>query len=71
MENRFNENLVLASLECNDPVIAAFQTLPGGARVVRQPLSPGHRNEFRAGLSPAFGRYFVIDGESPLSKIIL
>jgi hypothetical protein len=45
-------------------VIAAFQTLiPGGARVVRQPLSPGHRNELRAGLSPAFGRYFVIDGE--------
>ena len=64
MENRFNESLVLASLECNDPVIAAFQTLiPSGARVVRQTLSPGHRNEFRAGLSPAFGRYFVIDGE--------
>ena len=38
MENRFNENLVLVSLECNDPVIAAFQTLiPGGARVVRHP----------------------------------
>ena len=45
-------------------MIAAFQTLiPGVARVVRQPLSPGHRNEFRAGVSPAWGRYFVIDGE--------
>jgi hypothetical protein len=64
MENRFNENLVLVSLECNEPVITAFETLiPGVARVVRQPLSRGHRNEFGAGLAPAFGRYFVIDGE--------
>lgn len=64
MENRFNENIVLASLACNDPEIAAFQTLtPGGARVVRQPLRSRHRNQFRAGLSPVFGRYFVIDGE--------
>ena len=27
------------------------------------PLSPGHRNEFHAGLSQAFGRFLVIDGE--------
>ena len=27
------------------------------------PLSPGHRNEFHAGLQQAFGRYFVVDGE--------
>ena len=29
METPFNENLVLASLGCNDPVIIAFQTLSG------------------------------------------
>ena len=27
------------------------------------PLSPGHRNEFHAGLSQAFGKYLVVDGE--------
>jgi hypothetical protein len=64
MESPFNENLVLASLGCNDPVVAAFQTLvPGGACVTTSPLSPGYRNEFHAGLSQAFGKYLVLDGE--------
>ncbi len=64
METPFNENLVLASQGCTNPVIAAFQTLvPGGACVTTTPLSPGHRNEFHAGLSQAFGKYLVIDGE--------
>ena len=64
MESPFNENLVLASNGCNYPVIAAFQTLvSGGACVTTTPLSPGHRNEFHAGLEQAFGKYFVIDAE--------
>jgi hypothetical protein len=64
METPFNENLVLASLGCENPVIAAFQTLvPGGACVTTTPLSPGHRNEFHAGLQQAFGKYLVVDGE--------
>jgi len=64
METPFNENLVLASLGCNDPVISAFQTLvAGGNCVTTTPLSPGHRNEFHAGLQQAFGKYLVIDGE--------
>ena len=64
MESPFNENLVLASLGCTDPVIAAFQTLvPGGACVTTSPLTPGLRNEFHAGLSQAFGKYLVLDGE--------
>jgi hypothetical protein len=64
MESPFNENLVLASLGCTNPVIAAFQTLvPGGACVTTSPLTPGLRNEFHAGLSQAFGKYLVIDGE--------
>jgi hypothetical protein len=64
METPFNENLVLASLGCNDPVISAFQTLvPGGNCVSTVPLSPGHRNEFHAGLQQAFGKHLVIDGE--------
>jgi hypothetical protein len=64
METPFNENLVLASLGCNDPVINALQsTVPNGSCTTTAPLSPGHRNEFHAGLSQAFGRFLVIDGE--------
>ncbi|HTC35181.1 MAG TPA: TonB-dependent receptor [Bryobacteraceae bacterium] len=64
METPFNENLVLASLGCQDPVIAAFQSfVAGGQCVSTAPLSPGHRNEFHAGLSQAFGKYLVLDGE--------
>jgi hypothetical protein len=64
MESPFNENLVLASLGCNYPVISAFQTLvPGGACVTTTPLSPGHRNEFHVGLQQAFGKFLVVDAE--------
>jgi len=64
METPFNENLVLASLGCNDAAINALQsTVPGGACQSTTPLSPGHRNEFHAGLQQAFGRYLVVDGE--------
>ena len=64
METPFNENLVLASEGCNNPVINALQaTVPGGACQANTPLSPGHRNEFHAGLQQAFGKYLVIDGE--------
>jgi len=62
METPFNENLVLASLGCNDPVIVAFQTLTAPC-VTTVPLTPGHRNEFHAGLQQAFGKHLVIDGE--------
>ena len=66
METPFNENLILASTGCNDPVIFAIQSLiPNGACVSSTipPLSPGKRNEFHAGLEQAFGKYLVIDGE--------
>jgi hypothetical protein len=62
METPFNENLVLASYGCNDPVINAFQTTSTPC-ATNAPLTPGHRNEFHAGLQQAFGRYFVVDGE--------
>ncbi|MGA8233126.1 MAG: TonB-dependent receptor, partial [Candidatus Acidiferrales bacterium] len=66
MESPFNENLILASTGCNDPVIFAFQeSVPGGACVSSTipALSPGKRNEFHAGLEQAFGKYLIIDGE--------
>jgi Carboxypeptidase regulatory-like domain len=66
MESPFNENLILASTGCNDPVIFDLQTaVPGGACVSSTipALRPGKRNEFHAGLEQAFGKYLVIDGE--------
>ncbi len=64
METPFNENLVIASLGCLDPAIVAFQSFVAGAQCASQvPLIPGHRNEFHVGLSQAFGKYLVLDGE--------
>jgi Carboxypeptidase regulatory-like domain/TonB-dependent Receptor Plug Domain len=66
METPFNENLILASTGCNNQVIFDLQeSVPGGQCVSSSipALSPGHRNEFHAGLEQAFGKYLVIDGE--------
>jgi hypothetical protein len=61
METPFNENLVLASLGCNDPVVNAIMSTLGACSPV--PLISGRRNEFHAGLQQAFGRYLVVDAE--------
>jgi hypothetical protein len=63
METPFNENLVLSSLGCNDPVINALNATTIAPCVSTTPLGPGWRNEFHAGLQQAFGKYLVIDGE--------
>ncbi len=63
LETPFNENLVLASTGCNDSVVNALQSATQGYPCLTTPLSSGMRNEFHAGLSQAFGKYFVLDGE--------
>jgi len=63
LETPFNENLVLSSLGCSDPVVNAIMSSTVSPCVTTAPLSPGWRNEFHAGLSQAFGKYFVLDGE--------
>lgn len=63
LETPFNENLVLASLGCNDPVINDLSATLQGYPCLTSPLTPGHRNEFHAGLQQAFGRFLVIDAE--------
>jgi hypothetical protein len=63
METPFNENLILASNGCTDPVINALMASTISPCVSRTPLSPGTRNEFHAGLEQAFGKYLVVDGE--------
>lgn len=62
METPFNENLILASEGCTDPVISALMSTSTPC-VTNAPLSPGTRNEFHAGLQQAFGKYLVVDGE--------
>ena len=63
LETPFNENLVLSSEGCSNPVIAAIMASTISPCVSTVPLSPGWRNEFHAGLEQAFGRHFVLDGE--------
>lgn len=60
LETPFNENLVLASVGCNDAVL---NPLLGCAASGLNPLTPGWRNEFHAGIQQAFGRYLVFSGE--------
>jgi hypothetical protein len=60
LESPFNENLILSSLGCSNPVLAPllFCTAP-----VQNRLNPGYRNEFHAGIEQAFGKYLVFSGE--------
>ncbi len=65
-ETPFNENLVLSSEGCADPVLyAVFATLPAGNCVspTVTPFNPGFRNEFHAGIGQGFGRHVVFNGE--------
>ncbi len=63
METPFNENLILASNGCADPVISALMASTISPCVSTVPLKPGTRNEFHAGLEQAFSKYLVVDGE--------
>ena len=61
-ETPFNENLVLSSQGCLDPVIGAIFTQTYGY-CTPAPFNPGFRNEFHAGLSQSVGRHFVLSGD--------
>jgi hypothetical protein len=60
LETPFNENLIISSVGCANPVL---NPLLGCAASTPIPLSPGWRNEFHAGLEQAFGKYLVFSGE--------
>jgi hypothetical protein len=62
LESPFNENLVIASTGCGNPVIA-LMVPPPNIPCTGGPIQPGWRNEFHAGLQQAFGKYVVVDGE--------
>ena len=60
LETPFNENLVLSSIGCANPVLNPLLVCSSNAAT---PFSPGWRNEFHAGLQQALGRYLVFSGE--------
>jgi len=60
LETPFNENLIVASVGCDSPVL---NPLLGCASSSSTPLSPGWRNEFHAGVEQAFGKFLVFSGE--------
>ncbi|WP_158752398.1 TonB-dependent receptor [Acidobacterium sp. S8] len=60
LETPFNENLVLSSHGCVDPVLSPLLLCTPG---VSSNLPPGFRNEFHAGFQQAFGKNLVLSGE--------
>ena len=65
-ETPFNENLVLSSTGCADPVLyAIFATLSAGQCTAKgvTPFNPGFPNEFHAGVGQSLGRHFTFNGE--------
>jgi hypothetical protein len=60
LETPFNENLIVSSIGCSDPVLNPLLACSSNNLT---PLSPGYRNEFHAGLQQALGKHFVIDAE--------
>ncbi len=60
LESPFNENLILSSIGCSNPVLNPLLSCSAPRS---NPLSPGFRNEFHAGLEQAFGKYLVFSGE--------
>jgi len=60
LETPFNENLVLSSQGCSNPVLAPLLACNPG---VAGTLQPGFRNEFHANIQQAFGKHAVVSGE--------
>ncbi len=60
LETPFNENLILSSTGCANPVLNPLLVCVSDSAT---PFAPGWRNEFHAGLQQAFGKYLVFSGE--------
>lgn len=60
METPFNENLVLSSVGCANPVLNPLLLCSSNTFT---PIAPGRRNEYHAGIGQAFGRYVAVDAE--------
>jgi len=60
METPFNENLILSSQGCANPVLNPLLLCSSTGMTQ---LSPGTRNEYHAGVQQAFGKHLVFSGE--------
>ncbi|MGA7886988.1 MAG: TonB-dependent receptor [Acidobacteriaceae bacterium] len=60
LETPFNENLVLSSEGCLNSVLNPLLLCSAANS---EPLTPGTRNEYHAGLQQVIGRHFVLSGE--------
>jgi hypothetical protein len=60
-ETPFNENLVLSSQGCYDPVLYAIFSSIGPCTPAA--FNPGFRNEFHAGFQQSVGHHFVLNAE--------
>ena len=60
LETPFNENLIVASVGCDSPVLNPLLSCTSSSSTL---LGPGWRNEFHAGLQQAVGKYLVFSGE--------
>jgi hypothetical protein len=60
LETPFNENLVLSSQGCLNPVLSPLLLCTPG---VSGTLQPGFKNEFHVGFQQAAGKNFVLSGE--------
>jgi hypothetical protein len=60
METPFNENLILSSIGCANPVLNPLLLCSSTST---NPLSIGFRNEFHAGFEQAWKKYLVFSGE--------
>ena len=68
LETPFNENLILSSTGCSNPVLGPQDGISGTGLLLCSsnsftPIAPGFRNEFHAGLQQAIGKHIVFDGE--------
>lgn len=60
LETPFNENLVLSSEGCSDPVLAPLLSCTPGVQNV---LLPGYRNEYHVSVQQGFGGNLIVSGE--------
>jgi hypothetical protein len=60
LETPFNENLVLSSTGCANPVLAPLLACTPGVTGI---LQPGFRNEFHASLQQAIAKKVIVSGE--------
>lgn len=63
LETPFNENLVLASEGCLNPVVNEIMSLTQGYPCITSPIHPGIRNEYHVGVEQALGSHLVVDAE--------